>query len=373
MARESAPPEVDLRTMIGQMIMVGFKEAKVEEATPVVRALREISLGGVILFNIDLKCYLEKLQRNPGLGRPEAARVCSRNILWPAQVRALTQDLKGNSLIPPFIAVDQEGGLVSRLGPWAGFSESPSPRELGKRDDPKATETAARTMAADLKGVGININLAPVVDLSLNPENIIAKNGRSFGPEPALVCRHATAFIRVHREEGLLTTLKHFPGKGSAGKDTHYELADVTDCYTSEELEPFSQLIAGGLADLVMTAHIYNDRWDRLYPATLSSRVLQGMLREDLNYRGVIISDDLLMGAIVKKFSFEDACRMAVQAGVDVLLASNNSPEGYDSNLPFRMFSTIHRAVQKGEISPERIRESYRRIMELKKRIAGLL
>lgn len=372
MEGRSSIPEADLQAMIGQMIMVGFQEATVERKTPIVRALRELSLGGVILYNIDLKCYLKQLKRTPGLGRWEASRVCPRNILSPAQVRTLTADLKFHAPLTPFIAVDQEGGVVSRLGPWAGFSESPSPKELGERDDLKATEAAARAMAVDLKAAGINLNLAPVVDLSLNQENIIAKNGRSFGPDPNLVCRHARAFIQVHRGEGLLTTLKHFPGKGSAGKDTHYDLADVTDCYAPQELEPFSRLTAEGLADLIMTAHIYNARWDRQYPATLSLRVLTGTLREDLNYRGIIISDDLLMGAIGRRFRFEEACLLAIQAGVDVLLASNNSPEGCDPKLPFRMFSTIHRAVKEGRISIERIKESYQRIMGLKK-IAGLI
>ncbi len=358
--------------MIGQMIMVGFREAKIDERTPIVQALGKLGLGGVILYNIDLPCYLERLKTDPGLSRPEASRVCPRNILSAPQIRNLTTDLKHWASIPPFIAVDQEGGIVSRLGPGAGFPEFPSPKELGSKDDLPSTEAAARAIAVTLKGAGINLNLAPVVDLDLNQENIIAQYGRSFGSDPERVLRHARSFVEVHREEGVLTALKHFPGKGSAGKDTHYELAEVTGLYSLQELKPFSQLIAEGRADLVMTAHICHAQWDSRYPATLSARVLRGTLRKDLRYEGVVISDDLLMGAILKEYRLEEACLLAVQAGVDILLASNNSPEGYDPDLAPRIISAVHKAVQEGRIPEERIKESYERIMGLKKR-GGLL
>jgi beta-N-acetylhexosaminidase len=222
-------------------------------------------------------------------------------------------------------------------------------------------------MARDLKESGINLNLAPVVDLDLNPEGLIAGNGRSFGPDPELVFRHARAFISAHHKHGILTTLKHFPGKGSAGKDTHFELADVTYLYRDQELYPFSRLIQEGLADLVMTSHLNHREWDKDYPVTLSPKVLQGMLRGKLGYRGVIISDDLLMGAIVKQFSLEEACVLAVQAGVDILLASNNSPEGDDPYLFHRIHETLVKAVEQGRISSNRIELSCSRLMALKK------
>ena len=360
-----------LREKIAQMIMVGFKGAEVDEKSPIVRAIRGYSLGGVILYNIDLKCFLEAQKKKPDLSREEGARLCPKNIISRVQLTKLTLALKSYSKEPLLLSVDQEGGLVSRLGPAAGFSERESPRELGGRDHLPETAKSAGGIADDLKQSGVNLNLAPVVDLDLNPEGLISRNGRSFGSDPELVFRHARAFIEAHHKHGILTALKHFPGKGSAGKDTHFELAEVTTLYRDQELEPFSRLIREGLADLVMTSHINHRGWDEEYPVTLSAKVLQGLLRGNLGYRGVIISDDLLMGAIVKQFSLEEACVLAVKAGVDILLASNNSPEGDDPDLFARIFETLVRAVEKGGISQMLIESSNSRITALKKSLSS--
>jgi len=350
--------------------MVGFREAVVDEDTPVIRAIHDYGLGGVILYNIDLECFLGAQKKKPDLTRYEGAKLCPKNIASREQLKNLTSALKSCSKEPLLISIDQEGGLVSRLGPAAGFPERESPKELGKRDDPAETRRAAEGIAGDLKESGINLNLAPVVDLDLNPEGLISRNGRSFGPDPELVYRHALAFISAHHRHGILTTLKHFPGKGSAGKDTHFEVADVTSLYQEQELYPFSRLIQGGLADLVMTSHINHRGWDKNYPVTLSPKVLQGVLREKLGYQGVIISDDLLMGAIVRQFTLEEACVLAVQAGVDILLASNNSPEGDDPHLFHRICETLLKAVEQGRISPRRIESSWSRVQTLKNRLS---
>lgn len=360
----------DLRKKIAQMIMIGFKEAVVDEHTPVVRAIRGFSLGGVILYNIELKCFLEAQKQNPDLTRDQGARLCPKNIVSRKQVKDLTSALKSYSREPLLISVDQEGGLVSRLGSAAGFSGRESPRELGERDDLGETTKIAEGMAEDLKESGINLNLAPVVDLDLNPAGLISQNGRSFGRDPGLVYRHARAFILAHHKQGILTTLKHFPGKGSAGKDTHSELADVTPLFQNQELHPFSRLIGEGMADLVMTSHIHHRGWDKDYPVTLSPKILQGMLREKLGYQGVIISDDLLMGGIVKQFCLEEACVLAVQAGVDILLASNNTPGGDDPSLFHRIFETLVKAADQGRVSSCRIESSCSRILAMKKRLS---
>lgn len=360
----------ELKRMIAQMIMVGFREAEVTDDTPVVRAIRDFSLGGVTLYNIDLKCFLEAQKKKPDLNRYEAARICPKNIISPEQLRTLTFRLQSYSKVPLLIAVDQEGGLVDRLGPAAGFPARESPKTLGEKDDLLLTVRVAGGIAGDLKGNRINLNLAPVVDLNLNPESPIARNGRSFGSNPHLVYRHARAFILDHWNHGVLTTLKHFPGKGSAGEDTHFEMADVTSCHQEQELYPFSRLIQEGLADLVMTSHINHRGWDEEYPVTLSPKVLGGMLREKLGYQGVIISDDLLMEAIVKQFTLEEACVLAVQAGVDILLVSNNSPEGDEPDLFCRVFESLVRAVDKGRISRRLIQTSHARLMALKERLS---
>jgi len=235
----------DLKDKIGQMIMVGFKGTEVTEESPASRALKEFSLGGVILYNIDLQGFLEEQRKNPGLTRIEGAKICPKNILSPGQLKSLTSSLKSYSKIPPLIAVDQEGGLVSRLGPAAGYPERESPQSLGEKDDLSWTARVGGEIARDLQDCGLNLNLAPVVDLAVNPEGFIARNGRSFGKDPDRVIRHARAFIRGHRKQGVLTCLKHFPGKGGAGPDTHYEMADVTDSYQERELLPFSRLSRG--------------------------------------------------------------------------------------------------------------------------------
>jgi len=359
----------DLREKIAQMIMVGFREAEVGEDTPVVRAIKDYGLGGVILYNIDLKRFLEAQKKKPDLTRFEGAKLCPKNILSRGQLKALTSALRGGSRLPLLISVDQEGGMVSRLGPAAEFAERLSPQALGEKNDPEATAKEAEAIAQDLQETGINLNLAPVVDLNLNPEGLIGRLGRSFGADPDLVYRHARVFIQAHREKGVLTTLKHFPGKGSAGKDTHFDLADVTSLHRDQELLPFSRLIGEGLADLVMTSHVIHRKWDDEFPITLSPKVLGGMLREKMGYQGVILSDDLLMGAIVKQFSLEEAGVLAVQAGVDILLASNNSPEGDDPYLCRRIFEALVKAVEQGRISAARIERSYSRLTALKKKL----
>jgi beta-N-acetylhexosaminidase len=359
----------ELKDMIGQMIMIGFKEAELTKDCPIVRAIRDFSLGGVILYNIDLKCYLEEKKKKPDLTRQEAARICPKNIISPEQLRNLTSSLQNYSKNRLLIAIDQEGGLVSRLGPAAGFAETESPKTLGEKNDLAVTANAARTIARDLRRSGVNLNLAPVVDLTLNPDSLIVKNGRTFGSDPNLVYRHAKVFILAHRQEGIFTTLKHFPGKGSAAEDTHFQVADVTSSYQLQELYPFSWLIEEGLADVVMTSHILHRDWDAEYPITLSTKILRGFLRDKLGYQGVILSDDLLMGAIVSRFSLEEACLLAVEAGVDILLVSNNSPEGYDPNLFMRIFETLVKAVEGGRISAAMIETSRARLMALRGRL----
>ena len=262
-------------------------------------------------------------------------------------------------------------GLVSRLGPPAGFPQTPSPKFLGDKNDLQETSRATGIIAKTLRQIAINLNLAPVVDLDLNPEGLISRSGRSFGKDLQLVYQHAKAFILAHRNERILTTLKHFPGKGSAGEDTHFQMAEVTSLYREEELEPFSRLIGEGLADTVMTSHINHRGWDKEFPVTLSPKILQGLLRGKLGYQGVIISDDLLMGAIIKQFSIEEACVLAVQAGVDILLASNNSPEGYDPDLPWKMFAAVCRGIDQGRIPESTVEKAYERIKVLKKRLTS--
>jgi beta-N-acetylhexosaminidase len=205
------------------------------------------------------------------------------------------------------------------------------------------------------------------VDVNLNPQNpIIGAKERSFSSDPAIVTQHALAVIEEHRQRNILTAIKHFPGHGSSAADSHLGLVDVTHRWQRKELEPFRAIIAAQMADLVMTAHIFNATWGTV-PATLSRYVLTKLLRDSLNFRGVIVSDDMQMKAIAAHYGLEEAIRLALQAGVDMLTFGNNMD--YDEQIAQKAVAIIKRLIAAGTISRERIDESYRRILALKMRL----
>ena len=343
--------DVDLDKMIGQMFLVGFRGLTVAEDHPIVEDIRRRALGGVVLFDYDVP-----------------NREFVRNIESPSQVKELTESLQSFAQVPLLIAIDQEGGNVARLNERYGFGATLSHQALGEIDDVETTFEHAREIARTLKSVGVNHNLAPVVDVNVNPESpAIGAYGRSFSSDVEKVIQHAAAFIRAHRAENIITTLKHFPGHGSARNDSHRGFVDVTETWSRLELEPYLALIEGGLADSIMTAHVFNQAWDESDPATLSRPVITGMLREEMGYAGVIISDDMQMEAIRSFYSFEQAIQKSVEAGVDVIAIANNSV--YEDGAVSRGVAAIKRLVSDGRIAPARIQESYRRIQNLKARL----
>jgi len=343
--------ETGLDVQVGQMIMVGFRGLSVTDEHPIARDIRQQKIGGVILFDYDVP-----------------SRTYGRNIESPKQLRALTASLQQRAGIPLFVAIDQEGGKISRLKEKNGFPPTLSQKRLGTQGDPKKTARQAELTAKTLAGHGINLNFVPVVDLDLNPENpIIGKLERSFSRESDTVTRHAIAVIDAHRRYGILTAPKHFPGHGSAAGDTHDGFVDVTDRWSAVELEPFHSLIRQGKADMVMTAHIFNGKLDPVWPATLSRKTLTDLLRQELGFTGVVISDDMQMKAITARYGLETAIRQAILAGADILLFANNSV--YEEDIAARVAATIRALVDKGEIPRERIDASYGRIMKLKERL----
>ena len=232
---------------------------------------------------------------------------------------------------PVLVAADAEGGKVMRLSPTAGYPPTPSHQELGEANDVTLTEVEARRIAAMLQAAGIGWDLAPVVDVALNPENtVIVGNGRSFGADAARVTAHARAYIDGMHAEGVLTALKHFPGHGSSVADSHLGFVDVTDTARPDvELAPYRTLLAERRVDAVMTAHVFNRARDLRYPATLSRATITGVLRDELGWQGPVVSDDLRMGAIEQHSAFGDAIVLAREAGVDVLLiADDRLPDG---------------------------------------------
>ena len=344
-----------LREKIGQMILVGFRGCTPAECGLVVRDLREHHVGSVILFDQEMAA--------PVPGR--------RNIESPAQVQALIAHLQAQARVPLLVSIDQEGGRVNRLKPAAGFPESISHEELGRLDQTEETFRHAAATARTLAELGFNLNLAPVVDLDAHPDNPIIKGkGRSFSVDPEAVARHAAEFVRAHRAAGVLCCAKHFPGHGSATGDTHLGLVDVTATWHERELIPFRRLIEAGLCDAVMSAHVFNARLDPARPATLSRAVITGLLRDQLGFRGVVLSDDLEMGAISAHYGLEHAVLAAVEAGVDLLCFGNNL--NYDPDIAPKVTGILARAVESGRLTAARIDESCERVLALKRR-AGLV
>lgn len=337
----------DLDVMIGQMLMAGFRGYTVDDSSPIMRDIRERHLGGVILFNYDV-----------ALGKAE------RNIQSPEQVLKLNNTLADAAEIPLFIAVDQEGGRVQRLRKETGFDESPSAQVLGGAADGVVYNEAYK-VGKTLLDAGFNLNFAPVADVNVNPGSpAIGRIGRSFSNDPERVAQCDRLFLAGFAAHGIIGCLKHFPGHGSAGSDSHYGVTDVTETWSEAELVPYERLIKGGTARVIMTAHIFNARLDPEYPATLSHKIITGILRDRFGFNGVVITDDMNMKAITAQFGQEEAIRLAIDAGADILLYGNNLI--YDPAIVQKTHATIRKLVDEGKISRRRIAASYSRIMQLK-------
>ena len=260
---------------------------------------------------------------------------------------------------------------MNRLKPDYGFPPSVSHEELGRLNQPAETYRQAELTAQTLAGLGFNLNLAPVVDLDANPDNPIIKGKRrSFSADPETVARHAAEFVKSHRAHGVLCCSKHFPGHGSAKGDTHLGLVDVTATWHERELIPYQRLIAAGLCEVIMSAHVINRHLDPGLPATLSRAVQTGLLRDKLGFRGVIVSDDMEMKAISSHYGLEQSVLLAVEAGIDVLCFGNNM--SYDPDITAKVVAVIERGVAAGRLSETRINESCERVLALKRR-AGIV
>lgn len=337
----------DLDIMIGQMIMAGFRGYTVDPYSPIMKDIRDRHLGGVILFDYDVE-----------QGKRE------RNIQSPDQVLKLTTDLAAAAEIPLLIAVDQEGGRVQRLKSDQGFHESPSAKALGMLPN-GVVYSEARDVGKALLDVGFNLNFAPVADVDVNAESpAIGKIERSFSADPARVAECDRIFLDGMASQGIIGCLKHFPGHGSAGGDSHFGVTDVTDTWSEKELIPYELLIQNGSAEVIMTAHIFNAELDSDYPATLSHKVITGLLRDKLGFGGVVITDDMNMKAITSQYGQEEAIRLAIEAGADVLLFGNNLT--YDPDVVKKAHATVRKLVDGGVIPRARINTSYSRIMRLK-------
>ncbi len=224
-------------------------------------------------------------------------------------------------------------------------------------------------MARELAGLGINLNLGPVVDLDIDPNSpAIGRLERSFGRDPSRVASFARQFVDAHHDAGVLIAAKHFPGHGSAGQDTHEQAVDIAKTWTEAELEPFRDLAADQAADVIMMGHLIHPRFsDSDRPASLSRRAVD-VLRNELGFRGLVMTDDLEMAAIKDRYGIEDAAVLAVAAGADLMIFANLKAP--DPEIANRVLAAVALGVEQGRIPRETVEQAYRRILATKTKIA---
>lgn len=323
---------------IGQLLIIGIrgKTLTQDEAEFIVKN----NIGGVILF--------------------------ARNIESPKQVHELCTQIqslrhKMRDKSPLYIGVDQEGGRVARLKA-APFVHWPALAHLGKLDSTSVAFKFALNMGQELKAVGINLDFAPCVDVLSNPQNT-AIGDRSISSDPEVVAKIASALVRGYIKSGIIPCAKHFPGHGNTVVDSHDELPveNITPARLREiELVPFKKVFRARL-DMVMTAHIRYPQIDPENPATMSEIFIKKILREELRFKNVVITDDLGMGALANNYSVEEIPVKILNAGCDILLYCNKFEE------PQIALDSIQKALKDGKLTAKQIDESYTRVMACKK------
>jgi beta-N-acetylhexosaminidase len=339
----STPSEDSLAIKIGQLIIFGFYGTSVNKNDAVYKAVSEGKIGSLLIY-----------------GRNVASRQAANNL---SEMIAGYQQV---APIPLFISIDQEGGKVNRLKPELGFPIMPSAQWLGTMNNADSSRFYNDNIAATLSRLGINLNYAPVLDV-YNPKcPVLGARERCYSANPGIITEQATIAIKRHHHFGVHTVVKHFPGHGNSLADSHLGLTDVTKTWQPEELIPYQNLIRNNLIDAVMTAHIVNGKLDAsLLPATLSKKIITGMLRDSLGFKGVIFSDDMQMKAISQQYQLEDAIFKAMDAGVDVLMFSNNI-QGVGAYNPAVIHGIMMKLVLDGKVKAEQIDASFRRVMNLK-------
>jgi beta-N-acetylhexosaminidase len=323
-----------LTRLAHRVMIVGFDGyAAPAETLDLVRA----GVGGVILF--------------------------ARNVASPEQVAELNRSLKAVAPGPLLSSVDQEGGRVARLRrPWTEWLPM---RALGASGDEALAEEVGRVLGVELKACGFDIDYAPVLDVDSNPANPIIGD-RSFGRDPELVGRMGAALIRGLQAISVAACGKHFPGHGDTAQDSHLELPRLPhglDRLRSLELVPFRHAIKAGVAS-IMTAHVLFEALDPEVPATMSAKALDGLLRQELGFGGVIISDDLEMKAVHERYPMVDVVERALNAGVDAFLACKQLA------LQHEVIGHIVKAVESGRVPRERLEQAAERVERLQQKYA---
>jgi beta-N-acetylhexosaminidase len=327
-----------LEELVGQVFMVGFEGTRF--SSDLSYFLKKLHVGGVIYFK--------------------------RNVQDPLQLAELSRVLQEKAMevssLPLMISVDQEGGSVARLMP--PFTRFAAQSEMGAAENPEdRIRQFAQTQAEELRLVGINMNLTPVLDVNLRgAEGLMAS--RSYGSDPALVSRLGRICITEFQQAGIMACAKHFPGIGDTDLDSHQDLPiqpkDKNEL-AKMELVPFQAAVQAKTA-AIMASHVKYPAYDLKYPASLSEAIIDGLLRHTFGYEGLIMTDDLEMGAVSRHYELEEAIFLAFKAGNDCLLLCH-SPEKIE-----RGYQELLRVIKKGMISEEMFKKSLLRILGLKHR-----
>ena len=339
-----------IKKEIGQLIIAGFRGNSINKNSDIVKYIKDFNIGGVILYDEDLE-----------IGGPG-----SRNITSPKQLKELTEKLQGYAEKSLLISVDQEGGEVHRLKSLYGFTDTPPWKQIGLLDSELMTRQFSDNIAFDLSKAGINLNFAPVIDLDYGKGSVISDSSRSFTDDTKKLIRHAEIFIKSHREKGIITSGKHFPGLGSGITDTHEGFTDLTKTWSVKDLQPFNELIKSQELDMIMVSHALDKKLDPILPASLSKKIIKGMLRADLGFDGVVICDDPSMRAISDHYSLKEIFKLMLSAGVDLFCLGNNLI--YDNEYIPKSIEAILELIIDKKIKIERIHESIERINVLKRK-----
>ncbi|WP_339782908.1 beta-N-acetylhexosaminidase [Paenibacillus sp. FSL R7-0313] len=334
--------DLTLEQKVGQLLMCGFHGQHADEQ--ITRLIRDYHVGGVIYFRRNVES-IDQLTR----------------------LSAELQDMAAEAgALPLMISVDQEGGMVARIDK-EGMTQVPGNMALGATGNPEYTLECAQILGCELKSIGIDMNLAPVVDVNNNPLNPVI-GVRSYGEHAESVAAHGVAAITGYQSQGIAATAKHFPGHGDTAVDSHLGMVTVPhDRNRLEQMEllPFRKAIEAGV-DAIMTAHVmFPSIEPEPIPATLSHKVLTGLLREEMGFEGIIITDCLEMHAISKPYGVAEAAVRAVEAGADLILVSHTLQDQVAA------LEGIYEAVRTGRISEEVIHQAVERIITWKRKRCG--
>ncbi len=344
-----------LKQEVGQMLMVGLYGTKISADSPIVKEMSEYDIGGIILFDHqDDK---------------------TRNIADPKQLKQLTSDLqtyaRQTELPPLLIGIDQEGGMISNLKEKKGFRffSDLSEQQLGTMNFPPYTQYQAYTQGELMNEEGVNLDFAPVVDLNINPDNpAIGKYQTKLRKRCSTGCENGESEIDGYHKAGIMCTLKHFPGLGSASSNTDFNSVDVTKTWSPKELEPYQQLInIPDPCQFIMVTHLINKKLDKTGQlASLSKPIVTGLLRNKIGFKGLIITDDMDAKAIENKYDMRVAVQKAVLAGNDIILVG-----GVMGNDPYNIAKTAYTAIYDlAKSSPEArklVDADYQKIISVKR------